>query len=302
MGEGEFRNKVYSFMMACSEINDAEDFDILIRVNLRQVLPHDMTAYGVLQDDHRSLLMVNIDYPDDFIKHVVSTPEFLKTVVRNQMERREPEFYPSFEASACTSQWSSAARDNHIHNIAWYGAFDLASRFTTYFVFSQLRDNSAAEIKRRLCMIVPYLHSTLSNILAISKIIYAAEADTLSPESGISETISPSIGNNRQLSIREEEVLMWMYYGKKNSEIASILSTSVFTIKNHVQNILIKLGANNRTHAVMQATREGLLRVKTPELWEKPLLDTSRELTSLYKGKKASTRRLKPGSGHTAKI
>ena len=119
-------------------------------------------------------------------------------------------------------------------------------------------------------MIVPYLHSTLTNILAGSKISFKTKADMLNEESDVSEMISPIAKGNRRLSAREAEVLMWLYYGKTNSEIASILNTSVFTVKNHVQNILIKLGANNRTHAIMQATRRGMLRTRTSEQWEKP--------------------------------
>ena len=138
MEEKEFRRKVYSFMMACSEVRDAEDFNTLIRVNLRQVLPHKMTVYGVLQEDYSCVHMVNIGFPEDFINRIVSSPEFFKTVVTNQMERREPKFYPTCQVSECTSEWGIAARDNNIQNIAWYGACDLAGGFTTYFAFSQL--------------------------------------------------------------------------------------------------------------------------------------------------------------------
>jgi transcriptional regulator EpsA len=58
----------------------------------------------------------------------------------------------------------------------------------------------------------------------------------------------PSV--RRVLSAREEEILLWLSEGKPNVEIARILGISSFTVKNHVQRILKKLNATNRTEAV----------------------------------------------------
>jgi transcriptional regulator EpsA len=52
------------------------------------------------------------------------------------------------------------------------------------------------------------------------------------------------------LTVRELEILGWMHKGKSNAEIGQILSISQLTVKNHVQKILRKLGAHNRTQAV----------------------------------------------------
>ena len=47
----------------------------------------------------------------------------------------------------------------------------------------------------------------------------------------------------------EAAVLELMRHGLTNREIASKLNRSEFTIKTHVQRILAKTGARNRTHA-----------------------------------------------------
>ena len=52
------------------------------------------------------------------------------------------------------------------------------------------------------------------------------------------------------LTAREEEILTWVAGGKTNAEISEILAISSFTVKNHVQRIMRKLGAANRTEAV----------------------------------------------------
>ncbi|MEU5186596.1 response regulator transcription factor [Streptomyces klenkii] len=62
-----------------------------------------------------------------------------------------------------------------------------------------------------------------------------------------------------ELTGREEEVLRLMATGLSNPEIAQSLMVSLETVKTHVGNILTKLGAQNRTHAVVIAYESGLV-------------------------------------------
>lgn len=59
------------------------------------------------------------------------------------------------------------------------------------------------------------------------------------------------------LTAREAEVFHWLQEGKRNAEIAIILGCSPRTIDKHVQNILYKTGAETRTAAVRNASRDG---------------------------------------------
>ncbi len=61
------------------------------------------------------------------------------------------------------------------------------------------------------------------------------------------------------LTPREQEVLVLLARGLRNQDIADELVISVRTVKVHVSNILDKLGARNRTEAVAEARRRGLL-------------------------------------------
>ncbi|MFF0393715.1 response regulator [Kitasatospora sp. NPDC004615] len=61
------------------------------------------------------------------------------------------------------------------------------------------------------------------------------------------------------LTAREEEVLRLMATGLSNPEIAELLTVSTETAKTHVGNVLTKLGAQNRTHAVVIAYESGLV-------------------------------------------
>ena len=61
------------------------------------------------------------------------------------------------------------------------------------------------------------------------------------------------------LTPREVEVLSFVARGLANKVIAHKLGTANGTIKMHVQNILEKLGASDRTHAVTIAIERGIL-------------------------------------------
>lgn len=60
------------------------------------------------------------------------------------------------------------------------------------------------------------------------------------------------------LTDKEQEILRLMASGCSNKEIAQVLYKSEGTIKNHVSNILSKLGVRDRTRAVLLAIEKGL--------------------------------------------
>jgi DNA-binding NarL/FixJ family response regulator len=61
------------------------------------------------------------------------------------------------------------------------------------------------------------------------------------------------------LTSRELEVLQLIGSGKANKLIASDLAITEETVKGHVKNILSKLGASDRTHAVTIALKRGIM-------------------------------------------
>ncbi|WGL17090.1 response regulator transcription factor [Microbulbifer bruguierae] len=61
------------------------------------------------------------------------------------------------------------------------------------------------------------------------------------------------------LSGREKEVLQLLARGKSNKDIGSQLFISETTVKSHLRNIFSKLDVANRTEAIMEANRRGLI-------------------------------------------
>jgi DNA-binding NarL/FixJ family response regulator len=61
------------------------------------------------------------------------------------------------------------------------------------------------------------------------------------------------------LSAREIDVLQLIAAGNANKQIAGLLGIAEETVKSHITNILAKLGANDRTHAVTTALKRGII-------------------------------------------
>jgi DNA-binding NarL/FixJ family response regulator len=61
------------------------------------------------------------------------------------------------------------------------------------------------------------------------------------------------------LTAREIDVLRLIATGNANKEIAGQLAIAEDTVKSHVTNILAKLGANDRTHAVTIGLKRGII-------------------------------------------
>ncbi len=68
------------------------------------------------------------------------------------------------------------------------------------------------------------------------------------------------------LTPREVDVLSLVARGLGNKEIGDALGTASGTVKAHVQSILGKLGAKDRTHAVTLGLRRGIIHLHSPDL------------------------------------
>lgn len=64
------------------------------------------------------------------------------------------------------------------------------------------------------------------------------------------------------LTARETEILQLIASGNRNRDVADALSISEDTVKVHVRHVMEKLGANDRTEAVVIGVRRGIIRLE----------------------------------------
>ena len=68
-----------------------------------------------------------------------------------------------------------------------------------------------------------------------------------------------------ELTEREIDVLKLVAAGNANKQIADQLSIGEATVKSHVSNILSKLGAHDRSHAVTIGLKRGIIELDVPQ-------------------------------------
>ncbi|KAA0696370.1 DNA-binding response regulator [Halopseudomonas laoshanensis] len=100
------------------------------------------------------------------------------------------------------------------------------------------------------------LKSTLRHELIDTIRVLAAGKRRFPPE--IAEELAAHL-DQEGLTNREVQVLQHVAEGLSNKETADILEIGEDTVKGHLRNIMDKLGANNRTHAVTIGIQRGII-------------------------------------------
>jgi DNA-binding NarL/FixJ family response regulator len=89
----------------------------------------------------------------------------------------------------------------------------------------------------------------------------AAGQSSFSPEATKALTETPPVNLTTSLTARELEIARLIAEGRTNAEIADRLDLSIFTVKNHVSSILMKLQVQTRTEAasvIFRSQTDGL--------------------------------------------
>ena len=144
-------------------------------------------------------------------------------------------------SALCNDKLERAFGRAGITQMVAHGCFGVDGEASSLFIFACRASVQGAAAKERQAyiarLIVPFVHAAWVR----SQIQETTQRDHLPPtEVGV-------------LTAREQEILRWIYLGKSNGEVGTILKISPLTVKNHVQKILRKLNVVNRTQAVGKA-------------------------------------------------
>jgi DNA-binding NarL/FixJ family response regulator len=148
---------------------------------------------------------------------------------------------PLVDGPEATRRIRELAPDAHILVLTTYA--------TDEFIFKALRAGAKGYLLK---------DASVDELLGAIRSVHAGQT-LLAPTVAARLVVGVSTGGPEALTPRELEVLTLVGQGRSNAEIATLLAIAPRTAKVHVQNILSKLGATNRTEAVSLAVRQGLI-------------------------------------------
>ena len=148
---------------------------------------------------------------------------------------------PVMDGAEATRQIRAASPEARILVLTTYA--------TDEFIFKALRAGAQGYLLK---------DASADELLAAVRAVHSGQTQ-LSPAVAARLVAGVGGGGADPLTARELEVLQLIGQGRSNAEIADTLVIAPRTAKVHVQNILAKLGADNRTEAVSIAVRQNLI-------------------------------------------
>jgi transcriptional regulator EpsA len=124
------------------------------------------------------------------------------------------------------------------------------------FVLGSPNNKACDDVDQAMAWLLPYVHITYQRVFENEREMSKHDADGAGARAA-------SAAAQQSITRREQELLYWVREGFSNQQIAEQLGISALTVKNHVQKILRKLGAANRTQAVAMAVARKLLPVQS---------------------------------------
>ncbi|RCS58490.1 helix-turn-helix transcriptional regulator [Parvibium lacunae] len=198
-------------------------------------------------------------HPDISLSPICSTPAFPESLLRSFRVLTDGSAIPLLQSwlsqqkallldltatyAGFAPLWLNVLRQHGYRQTAMQASYDLRGRRLVYVCFLDVGIKNPEATRRILNIMMPHIAQ------AVGQVYRSMRRKQLAADSTAEVT----------LSLREREVLKWIREGKTNREISDIMGLSFKTIKNHVENILEKLGVANRAEAVAKAVSQDFL-------------------------------------------
>ncbi len=220
-----------------------EDMGTLI-LDLKRLIPYEYAICGLAKKDGDGKIkfheLINISYPDEWIdlyirrKYHQVDPIFKEGLTCFRLQ----DLADVYKINSPPKEFLSITEDFGLKGgyISGFGNHRMTEGSLISISGESVEHHSRTKIILEL--VVPHLHQAITRIL------------------------DQHNNNNKQtaiLSPREKEVLNWLKKGKSSWDISVILGISERTVNFHINNIMQKLDAMNRTHSVAVAIEQGLI-------------------------------------------
>lgn len=193
-----------------------------------------------------SMQVVNVDYPAKYVVElgkrglVAKDPIVIENFKSFKLQYWADTFKQQADFSDVMNEIGSLAEDFGFHKVRagcgyGHGVSNLKRTEGSFFCYQGLERSSRTE--EILELVIPHFHEALRRVSSSSK-------------------------NGPSLTSKETEILKWVKQGKTTWDISTILMISERTVKFHVANILQKLDAATRAHAVAIALERKLIDIE----------------------------------------
>ena len=241
------------------DVHRRHQFFVWARGNLNELIPHTVllcASYERALGTLKSEVMNGVPVSPAILARLTEDCSPLMQYLTNSWLRTHGKplwLSPhEFEGSACVvghERWIEAGlRSALVHGVS---RPQRLAEIESLFVLWSAQEQADERSLRLLDLVLPCLHSTYRRVLDTERRLAWSRTP---PASGslVEET-------GMLMSPRERQILHEVREGRSTQEIGELLDISPYTVKNHVQNILRKLGATTRAHAVTQALKLGML-------------------------------------------
>lgn len=252
---------------ACLNIRKTEHMFSLLQGTVQYLIPHEVMIYG-----YKTELYQSYQY-----ESYISTRYVKQAQINNAIEPDIGLIPRAVYAWECHEkpvflQAGARAQDHEsylvpfavetedianteLKNLLLHGVSTMQINPIAFFCFSRVppcrhRHTLDPMHAYYLTLLAPHLHMAMQRILLEQ--IAQANANKKISEIKLQK-------NRRVITSREQQVLALLHAGKTNHEIAELMTISRLTVKNHVHNIIKKLGVDNRAQAVGKAALMGML-------------------------------------------
>lgn len=234
---------IHLFINNCKKVRNNKQLHFLIKNQLAELLPHEYAFCslskrgGIFKEQIYSL-----EFSGEHLDALKSDKRITNSVILKRWctNPRAIFFNDQFNLLTLDPSWEQFLTTNMLKNILVHGLVDMLGNYASFLFLAKCPSNWDERHKRVIEVIMPHIHVAITRLAA----------------KHLKRSKKMSV-----LTLRETEILKWMYAGKTNPEIACILKISTSTVKNHIHSILDKLSAANRAHAVAKAVNDGMLSV-----------------------------------------
>ncbi|MGA2192213.1 MAG: LuxR family transcriptional regulator [Nitrospirota bacterium] len=223
----------------CLSCNTKEELKGLI-LRLKHLISHDYALIGFAAVGEEGMKdgfdIVNVSYPDEWLALYVSDQlHRIDPVPRHNFTKFDGQYWKdTYKIYNTPKEFISKAADFGLVSGYTFGARDLRGTHGSLLSVSGRNMKRDRRTELILELVTPHFHQCFERIVRAK---YAT---------------SPP-------SPREKEVLKWIGQGKSTWEVAMILGISERTVKFHLQNVMRKLNAVSRPHAIALGLELGII-------------------------------------------